>query len=361
MAPAPRILIVDDDPFMRETFQVFLDIDGYDIRIAENGVAALARLEEIAADVILLDIMMPDMDGLEVCRRLKADERYRHIPVILVTALEMRDHVVRGLEAGADELVSKPVSAPELRARVRAMLRLKKQYDELVATLHLREALTHMIVHDMRSPLSVIRGYGELLLVAGSLSAEDRRCVQAMATQAERLNTFINDFLLMAKMQAGSLLLNRTDVDLKALAQELLHHYDLLAQSKSIRLRFEAPATLPVFSLDQHLWERLVDNLLSNALKFAPPNSTVMLKLSSSLDAQGQPHLFLRLFDEGPGIAPEHRQRIFEAYEIIQLHRAGTPQVGLGLAFCKMVVEAHGGRIWVEANQPQGSIFSVEI
>jgi signal transduction histidine kinase len=360
------ILIVDDEPMAHDVMEGYLVRDGYRLLFATNGTEALTCLEQEPPDVILLDIMMPEMDGFAVCRHLKSHEHFRHIPIILVTALGSKEDLVDGIEAGADDFLTKPVNELELRARVRSLLRVKKQYDELQAALRLREDLARMIVHDMRTPLTAIMGFSDLLQVKGNLSPEDLRDVKKISTNARRLNSFLNDMLMVAKMEeAGQMILNRTMVDLNQLIRQLREDQTFVAELKQISLDFELPSESRLVSLDANLFQRVLDNLLSNAVKFSPAQSTVTVLveyLPDSPESQPiDPNLRVKILDEGPGIDQANRDRIFEKFEVVDLKRSSTPQIGLGLVFCKMVVEAHGGRIYVEENRPVGSIFSVEI
>jgi DNA-binding response OmpR family regulator len=143
MDNTPHVLIVDDTPSMRDALGALLLPEGYHLAFAASGQEALDRLQELSPDVILLDVMMPGMDGFQVCERLKADERWRHIPTILVTSLDSQEDLVRGLDAGADEFLTKPVTGLELRARVRTMLRIKQQFDEQQAALRPGESGLH--------------------------------------------------------------------------------------------------------------------------------------------------------------------------------------------------------------------------
>jgi two-component system sensor histidine kinase/response regulator len=362
-----RVLIVDDESSARDTLEILLANEGYDLAFANNGQEALARLQVLTPgpDVVLLDVMMPGLDGIEVCRRIKACEEWRHIPVILITALDTKDDLVRGLDAGADEFLSKPVNGPELRARVRSMLRIKKQFDQLQAAMHLREDLSHMIVHDMRSPLTVI-----LMTVYGvRVNVTDPEALGNLDTierEARRLDALLNDMLMLAKMQESRLVPNRLPVDVNQMVCAIGGTYSAVARSRGISLVVESPdEESRQVPLDVNLFQRVLDNLLSNALKFSPPRSTVTLRVeypevrvtSRSID----PLVRVQVIDEGPGIAEEHRARIFDKFEILSLKEDGIRQVGLGLAFCKMAVEAHGGRIFVDANEPKGSVFTVEI
>lgn len=360
-----RILVVDDEPSARYTLETLLFREGYDLTFAVSGYDALVRLGQLMPDVILLDVMMPGIDGFEVCRRIKADKRWQHIPVILVTALDTKDDIIRGLDAGADEFLSKPVNGPELRARVRSMLRIKKQFDELEATVHLREGLSHMIVHDMRSPLAVIL-MNACIVKAIVTEPEYSERLDTIERETRRLDSFLNDMLMQAKMQENRLILNRSPVDVVQMVQMVREAYDAVARSAGICLVTELPQRkCQPMSLDASLFRRVLDNLLSNALKFSPPGSTVTIRVGySEIEIEGRPsrpQMRIQVLDEGPGIAQEHRDRIFDRFEIVSLKEKGVPQVGLGLALCKLAVEAHGGRVFVGANEPQGSVFTVEI
>ena len=355
------ILIVDDESVARDVLEGFLFREGYKLTYASNGPEALALVKKSPPDTILLDVMMPEMDGFKVCQRLKSDGRWRHIPIILVTALGGKDDLVRGLDAGADDFLNKPVNDLELRARVRSVLRIKQQYDDLQAALSMREDLAHMIVHDMRTPLSAIIGYSDLLLMQNKLASEQAETINKISAEARRLNSFMNDMLMVAKMEAEQLIVNRTPVDMIQLIRRAIESHEVMAHSKGIEFRLDMPPESQKVLVDQNLIQRLLDNLISNALKYSPPKSVVTLSLKYLQGTNTPtPQFQLNVLDQGIGIAPEDRERIFDKYAIAALKHKGS-QVGLGLAFCKMVADAHQGRIYVEANEPVGSVFTVEI
>jgi signal transduction histidine kinase len=360
----PQVLIIDDQPSARDTLKALLHPEGYRLTFAASGDEALACLAQFQPDTILLDVMMPGMDGLELCRRLKAEARWRHIPVILITALDSQEDIAAGLEAGADDFLSKPVQRLELRARVRSMLRIKKQFDELQAALQLREDMAHMLVHDLRNPLVPIRGLAELLLLRHTFAPEVTKDLKTIYTQALRLNDYLNDMLLLAKMEKGVLSLNRSGVDLNALVEAVKENHRMVAESKEIRLLINLPEETNTVFLDVHLFQRVLDNLFSNALKFSPIQSTINVTVAypNPTNEHGfTPSFRLKVADAGPGIPEKYRVSIFDKFKIIDLRKQDVPQIGLGLAFCKLVVEAHGGEIFVEDNQPTGAIFTIEI
>ena len=355
------VFVVDDEPSGFDVIEAHLYREGYDFSYASSGIEALNRIDSIEPDVILLDVMMPQLDGIEVCRKLKSNPEWQHIPIIMVTALNSKEDLARSLDAGADDFLTKPVSGIELRARVRSMLRIKKQHDALQATLDLREDLSNMIVHDLRSPLTTILMTSSLLL-DHSLDGKSRDRMQLIVTAGRQLNAMINDLLLLAKMQSGKMLLNLVEVDLHDLIAKAVSQFSTLAASKNLHLNNQIPETSCKISVDVNLLDRVFDNLLSNAIKFSPRNGTITLQVDDPsppfFDDSPSKRVVIRIADEGAGIRADLKQRIFEKYEVGN-KISGVAQLGLGLAFCKMVVEAHNGRILVEDNQPQGSIFTV--
>lgn len=361
MLQQPQVFIVDDEPTARDTIEGLLYRENYDLIFAPDVFDALDQLNHVSPDVILMDVMMPGVDGFEACQRIKSDERWQHIPIILITALNSKEDIARGLDAGADEFLSKPVNGLELRARVRSMLRMKEQYDELTRLLHLREDMAGMVVHDMRVPLNVMLGFSELLLVENNLTDQQRQDIEKIHTQAQRLNMFVNDLLILAKAEHDKFILNCTQVDVNRLVQAVEQDHRLIAQSKKMTLTVKLPAYPTLMMLDKNLMRRVLDNLLTNALKYSPANSTVTLRVGQRWIDQTKAQVRIEISDEGPGIPADYRDRIFNKFEIVSLKGLHVPQVGLGLAFCKMVIDAHGGQIWVEDNKPTGSIFVIEV
>lgn len=361
MPDKATILIIDDSATSRRGLAMMLESAHYMVVQATSGEEALALLSHMTPDVILLDVVMPDLNGFDVCRRLKADSRWQHIPIILLTALSSALDIVHGLEAGADEFLLKPVDGQVLRARVRSMLRIKRQYDQLKATLELREDMAHMIAHDMRSPLATAALYTYLLLHKNPRE-EQIPYLRAVQSQLQRVHRFINDMLLLAKTEGNQLRLNLTPMNVCQLVQAAYLRHTPAAQVMGIQLESDFAVELAEdeIAVDASLFERVLDNLLDNALKYTPAGGSVWLTCARLSDATGR-RVRIGIADAGPGIAPADRQRIFEKYEIVDLRRRGVQHTGLGLAFCKMVVEAHGGRLYVTDHAPQGAEFVIEV
>jgi two-component system sensor histidine kinase/response regulator len=359
------LLVVDDDPANFYVIEALLFTEDYQLTPLESGVKALDWLEEHdPPDLILLDVMMPVLDGIEVCRRLKARERTRHIPILMVTALDATEDMAACLEAGADDFLSKPVNGLELKARVRSLLRIKQQQDELKDALdvqsaiaQLREDMASMIVHDFRNPLNSIL-IGCELLKKTDLHPKQLRQVSNIDTAQKRLLNMTDDLLTMSKFEAGHLQLDACSVEVCTLVRETLGAWEAFAQRKAILLELDARASSLTLIADPALLRRLIDNLLSNAIKFSFKETTITVRIEKDIDIAG--YARIHVMDRGIGVEEEIRQHIFQKYNIgtsIQ----GVCQLGLGLAFCKMATEAHGGELSISDNSPQGTIFTLAL
>ncbi|MBE9180411.1 hybrid sensor histidine kinase/response regulator [Oculatella sp. LEGE 06141] len=354
MNAQPSILVVDDEPNNFDVIETFLHNEGYELNYASSGQKAIDRLDTVQPDVILLDVMMPDLDGLEVCRRIKAQVRWQVVPIIVVTALTAKEDLARCLAAGADDFISKPINGMELRARTRSMLRIKQQYDDLQSLLQVREDMVHMIVHDLRNPLTSVLLSTEMLRLPGLSSEKQQKKVEQIAIAGSQLQSLIDSLLLLAKLESGKMTLNCTEIDLAQLCMAAVTDLEAIAAQKQLRLLAQLPDGGEPVTVDVPVFRRVLDNLLSNAIKFAPRKSQVLI----TTDYLESGEAIVRVTDSGPGVSEVLKQHIFERYEIGTLIN-GTSQIGLGLAFCKMAIEAHGGQITVEDNQPQGTVFSI--
>lgn len=351
---SPRVLLIDDDRVSHEVVAAHLAREGYELSFAEDGTSGLDLAQTSHPDTILLDVMMPGVDGFEVCRRLRASPTLAHIPVILLTALDDRRYVAEGIGAGADEFVSKPVVGSELRARVRSMLRIKRQHDELRRLLQLREDLVQMAVHDIRSPLNVILTFAELLVQDGALTTSQSNDLAELVHGAERVDQLVNELLMLAKLEEGELRLRTTRLDLASLLRQTVEVHRRTSQRRRLTLALDAPASAEL-SGDVSLLSRVLDNLMTNAAKFSPPGGKVEITL------RADDGVVVRFADQGPGIPPEHRDKIFDKFGIVELRQQNVPQCGLGLAFCKLAVEAHGGSIEIADNAPRGAVFTLRL
>lgn len=357
---APRILVVDDDPRVQDTIAAQLYPEGYELLFKNSGVDALKQINELNPDVILLDLMMPGMNGFDVCSRLRHSEQFRHVPIIMVTALDDVDYLVTGLDTGADEFISKPVNGAELRARVRSMLRIKHQYDELDQALQLRELFSRMIVHDMRNPLSSILLYSQVMQRKLQLPPEQMNQVEMIQNEALRLGKLFDDMLILSRMQRGRLVLRQQPADLTAILNEVIQKHLRAATSQNIQLVLEAPADDGTLAIDSALIQRMCDTLVGNAVKFSPPGSNITVHLAMGEGAEGR-CASLEIADEGPTVPPAMLDQLFSKLEQNDTQYPGRPNTSIGLAFCRLVAEAHGGALSVRDNPTGGAIFRVDL
>lgn len=379
ISAAPRrVLIVDDEQFSRETLRTQLQASDIEVVEASGGQETLQHLPELAPDVILLDAHMPELDGYEVCRRLKQSLAYRHIPVVLLTPHDAPIDPVRGLEAGADEFIAIPAAAMELQARVRTMLRVKAQYDELERLLELRQALSYMIVHDLRNPLAAVMLYLQLLKRKGGVQPEQVRYLELALSESQKMSNFLDDMLMLAKMERGKLALSRSALYVERIIGQVREKFSALAEAQSVTLAVRIPEQPYALQADVTLFQRVVENLVANALKFAPQQSVVTIEVeylrphtdSSHLKSQhnndtqpapNKANLRISVLDQGRGIPPGDMVRMFDQYEAVYMKEHGKSELGLELAFCRMVAEAHGGRIYAANNPDRGAIITVEL
>ncbi|HEV7766928.1 MAG TPA: response regulator [Thermoanaerobaculia bacterium] len=362
------LLVVDDDASNRDVLSRRLTRQGHDVRIASNGHDALQLIREAAFDLVLLDIMMPDMDGYEVLARIKGDAGLQHIPVIMISALSEMQSVVRCIEAGAEDYLTKPFDPTLLKARIGACLekkrgrdretilfgQLEENYKRLERMEKLRDDMRNMIVHDLRTPLTaVITGIG-MLENLGDLNGSQRELMTIATSGGRTLLGLINDLLDVEKMESGLTLLQYDELSASVLVAAAVEQVASLALDGKTALVIDVDSRLPSFSGDENKLSRTLVNLIANAIKFTR-NGTVTI--AASQDANGD--IRFAVHDTGHGIPPESFEQIFEKFgQLESRNRVGT---GLGLAFCKLAVEAHGGRIHVESAQGVGSTFSFTI
>jgi two-component system sensor histidine kinase/response regulator len=363
-APSPAtVMVVDDNVTNLQLLEMLLRMRGYQVQSFTNGRAALAAIASAPPDVILLDIAMPEMDGYEVCRRLKADAKLAAIPVIFISALSATRDKVKAFACGGVDYVTKPFQIEEVHARVETHYKLRQlqiqlerqncelqdNYNQLRKLEALRDNLTHMVVHDMRSPLAIVQMSVEMLKTRlTNLSEPESKLLEGALRGAQAMNRMTTQLLDVSRLEAGQMPLNKTACDLAAITQAALEAISPLLGERHVVLEAREPLTVPC---DAVLLRRVLDNLLSNALKFTPPGKEITLSIVRESDSAQ-----LAITDTGPGIPEEFHQKIFEKFCQI----AGEQQsqgTGLGLTFCKLAVEAHGGEIGVESEKGKGSTF----
>ncbi|MGC9452403.1 MAG: hybrid sensor histidine kinase/response regulator [Oceanipulchritudo sp.] len=351
------LLIVDDTP---ANIEVLVDLlsPKYRTRVATSGKTALSLCAKETPDLILLDIMMPQMDGYEVCRKLKEMEETKHIPVIFVTAKGETEDETKGLALGAVDYISKPITPAVVLARVETHLEVNRQrqkietaYNQLRELEAFRDNLVNMVVHDMRTPLTLMRGHLELLEMRGNFGDSEHGHLEAIQNSCLGLIEMVSSLLDISRFDNDEMPLHLEEQDIVQLAKETAAACQAIGHGPGVAFASSFDS-LPL-RFDQSLIERVITNLIGNALKFTPESGKVLLSLEKT-----DQEVKISVVDTGPGISPEYHEKIFERFGQVEMYnRRQKYSTGLGLTFCKLAVEAHGGTIGVESEVDKGSTF----
>lgn len=356
--PVANILVVDDLPDNLRLLSRMLSEHGYQVRPVLNGAQALTAVQAQLPDLILLDIMMPVMNGLEVCERLKADPNTRDIPVLFISALSDTENKVAAFIAGGVDYVTKPFQVEEVLARVRTHLTLRAlqqqlrqdvvERDSLIADL---QAYAHTVAHDLRTPITVALGFSTLLEAHDdTLSAAERREYQAAVTQGlDKLNSIVDELLLLAEVRKEDLEVAPLIMD-NIVAEALRRVADL---AKRAGVTITTPAQWPSVMGYAPWVEQIWVNYLSNAIKYggAPP----MIEIGADVEPGGCVRCWVR--DHGDGLTVEQQARLFAPFERLDQVRATGH--GLGLSIVKRIITKLEGEVGVESSgQPgEGATF----
>ncbi|MEH2265277.1 hybrid sensor histidine kinase/response regulator [Nostoc sp.] len=364
-----KILVVDDSPDNVFLIKTILEEEGYTVSTAENGISALAELKASPCDLVLLDLMMPGMDGYEVTKYIRGEMKLpQYIPILLITAHDA-PNVAHGLDLGADDFIRKPVTVDELLARVRSLLRLKHSMDERDEIARQREDFVSRLTHDLRTPL--VAADRMLMLfqqgALGTLSPQMQEVIAIMARSNINLLTMVNTLLEVYRFEAGRKSLAFQPVNLGRLLEEVTGELAPLAQDKKLSLNLDFTEESNTVMGDRLELHRLFTNLIGNAIKFTDSGSVTIrltsqrqLDKSSQSQLSGKPnsveYISVEIADTGPGIRPEEQATIFERFRQGSHKSSGS---GLGLYLARRIVEAHQGIILLNSELDKGSAFIV--
>jgi two-component system sensor histidine kinase/response regulator len=355
------LLLADDDLQNLELLEAILAPLGHKLLCARSGRETLDMLATEQVDLVLLDVMMPEISGFDVLVELRARPTYRHIPVILVTAAGDREHRITGLQLGATEFLEKPVDQLILLARIRSLLQLQHVSDELLqrnAKLELmqqnQEELMQFIAHDLRNPLAVIRtNLGFLRTVATARPADRLEAIEDSERAVRRADGMIADLLTVARAERVTLELDQAPLGLSLHMHQIYGSYAAEAHWRSIEMEVDVSSSIQIFA-DAELLRRVFENILGNALRHTPKGGRIRA------EATCRELVEIRLANSGPSIPPEERERVFEKFWRAKGSSKGG-MVGLGLYFCRVVVEAHGGSIAVEQTEAWPAVFVIRL
>ncbi len=406
---ADVVLIVDDTTYNLEILFTTLQSAGFTVLVAQDGVSALAKAEYAEPDIILLDILMPGIDGFEVCRKLKGNRKTKDIPILFMTALDNPENILKGFELGGVDYVTKPIEQGEVIARLKTHLKLRRMQEhlqaqneqleqeirirqqtetqlersqqllqqanqeleqriaertaelvytnkqlekmnvELVGSNQELEKFAYVVSHDLQAPLRSIKMFAELLAqeYKNKLNSQADEYLDYITDSAERMQALIKD--LLAYCRAGKNEQTWISIDLNDVINNVLRDLEASIQESKARIKIER---LPTVQANPREINQLFQNLISNAIKFRGKNTPCI-----EIKAQSQQQQWLiSVKDNGIGIEPQYQDKIFQIFQ--RLHSLEEyPGTGVGLAICQKIVERHGGSIWVESQPNRGSTF----
>jgi len=406
---ADVVLIVDDTIYNLEILFATLQAAGFTVLVAQDGVSALAKAEYAEPDIILLDILMPGMDGFEVCRKLKGNRKTKDIPILFMTALDNPENILKGFELGGVDYVTKPIEQGEVIARLKTHLALRRMQEhlqaqneqleqeirirqqteaqlersqqllqqanqeleqriaertaelvytnkqlekinaELVSSNQELEKFAYVVSHDLQAPLRSIKMFAELLAqeYRDKLNSQADEYIDYITDSAERMQILIKD--LLAYCRAGKNEQTWISVDLKDVINNVLRDLEASIKESKAKIKIDR---LPIVQANPREINQLFQNLISNGIKFRGKDTPCI-----EINAQSQQQQWLiSVKDNGIGIEPQYQDKIFQIFQ--RLHSLEEyPGTGVGLAICQKIVERHGGSIWVESQPNRGSTF----
>jgi signal transduction histidine kinase len=367
------ILVIDDVPDMRKLIRSTLGAYGFDTFAASNGINGLRAAKEWKPSLIVTDWMMPGLTGPEFIEKLRQDTDLATTPVVLLTAKSDDESRLLGTKAGADAFLGKPFNEDELVSVVQNLLQLKRRErqverlndqlsasnESLLHAQHQRKRLASFIVHDLKNPLTVIGVNLEFISDEDDLSDLTTESVRGAMAATETMERMVLNLLDIHRSEDGALEANRDDVDVPAMIGEVCRHMSTWARDRGQSVSVDVDLDHDRVRIDPDLVRRVLANLFDNCLKYAPPGGDIAVSARTV-----EPGVIeIRVADEGPGVPAEDRERIFDAYQQLERDRRKHLRTsrGLGLVFCRLAAEAHGGTVWVEDNDPQGSCFCVQL
>jgi two-component system, sensor histidine kinase and response regulator len=370
-----RLLVVDDIAKNLQVVGTVLLNQGYEVMPAASGAAALKCVRTRLPDLILLDLMMPEMDGLEVCRRLKADPLTQPIPVIFLTASNEMEHLVQGFAVGALDYVTKPFNPPELLARVKTHLELKHARDTIVRygleLSRLNEEKNEFMgiaAHDLRNPLGAITGYAEILIEemeslqpsvpepGARAVREAGECAGRIRETSRRMAEMVQNLLDANRIERGEMQLNLAPLDLSQAVAAVLETQRSRAAAKQQTLHWRNEAGSVSVLADATVLTQVIENLVSNAVKYSPTGKNIYVRLRRSPEGTR-----CEVQDEGPGLSAEDQKKLFGKFARLSAKpTGGEHSTGLGLSIVKKMVEAMNGKVWCESELGKGATFIVE-
>lgn len=353
------LLVVDDQESNIQVIGAALGQLGFEILPAAGGTQAFQRLAVRRPDLILLDLLMPEMDGFEVCRQIRANPEWAEIPVIFLSSADDKGLIVRALEGGGVDYITKPFNHAELVTRVRTHLALKRARDELKQVAEDRDELLGILTHDLKNHLGGMDMSAQMLCDRTEAMADPKLVLMAenISQSSRQMLAFVKEFL--ANASADHVLNLRTEpINLAEASARAVQQHQEAAKRKQLVLKIVLPPNGMNVQADGVALGQVLDNLLSNAIKFSPPGKQIRLTVCPP----GARYVECQVQDEGPGFSADDKTRMFRRYGRLSARpTAGEPSTGLGLSIVKKLVLAMDGELACESTPGNGAIFAFRL
>ncbi len=351
------IYILDDQPQSILTLRVYLERQGFQVTMFTDPEIFLKDVASALPDLLLLDVMMPKINGYEVCRRLKADEHTAHIPVIFLTAKTHEDDILEGFEAGSVDYIMKPFQHKEVMARISTHLTLQRQNRQLVDLNRSKDEFFSILTHHLQRPFNALFGYSHCLNDCLRLDAKQERIMhfaQQIQLTSEGFYTVLENLLLWSQIRQGSLEYAPATLCIDALLRLAAQQFQFQADYKQITMQVESPSEV-LLQADEAMLRVILRNLLSNALTYTPNGGNVTLRLTVE-----EPSVRLVVSDTGPGFPQEIMTSVLQ--EEMTIERPSEAHgVGIGLLLCKALVNTHHGILEIENQHEHGTRVSITL
>jgi len=361
-----RILVVEDHHLLQGAMREILEVDGFEVLTASNGLAALDMMQETCPDLILSDIMMPQMDGYEFYEKVRGNPQWVRIPFIFLTAKGDRDDILKGKAMGVEDYLTKPFDTQELLVAIHS--RLKRAHDLQTVTDtefdQLKQQLIDILSHELRTPLTYISGYTELALddVAALTPETLQEFLKGIKRGADRLNRLTEDFLMVVQIDTGRAEKDfesfaRIHDDLSTTISRVTQYYQMITREKDIVFVVAVPPDLPPVKLHEGFFSNALNRLIDNAIKFSRQDSPHI-----EIHAATSPHwVQISVTDHGVGIAEEESTHIFQRFQQINRQKMEQQGTGQGLYIAQSLIQLHGGKITVNSRLSEGSTFTIHL
>lgn len=363
-APLPEtntgcLLVVDDQESNIQVIGAALGQLGFEILPATGGAQAFQRLAIRRPDLILLDLLMPEIDGFEVCRRIRENRDWAEIPIIFLSSADDKGLIVRALESGGVDYITKPFNHAELVTRVRTHLALKRAHDELKQLAEDRDELLGILTHDLKNHLGGMDMSAQLLRDRTEAMADPKLRLMAenISHSSSQMLAFVKEFLANASADHG-LNLKTESISLKDAASRVVQQHREAAKRKQLVFQMALEGDGALVQADPAALNQVLDNLLSNAIKFSPPGKQIRVAVCSP----GTRYVECQVQDEGPGFSENDKVRMFRRYSRLSARpTGGEPSTGLGLSIVKKLVLAMRGELACESTPGQGARFAFRL